>query len=173
MKSGTKLVHIPYACSPQAVTALIRGDVQMVCLPAISVVSQVAAPASQDAGGDVAKRSPLLPDLPTLKEGGIDVEANAWNGLIAPGEDAAAMVAAIAREVNEALRDPGSAQKLHAQIHGADRHLAGRVQGVRRCRDAALDAGGEGRGDQDQLGRLSIMPVIAGLRAPGDQHLAR
>src|SRR4029079_19357453 len=34
MKSGTQLVHIPYGSSPQAVTALIRGDVQIVCLPA-------------------------------------------------------------------------------------------------------------------------------------------
>ena len=34
LKSGTQLVHIPYGSSPQAVTALIRGDVHIVCLPA-------------------------------------------------------------------------------------------------------------------------------------------
>ena len=35
LKSGTQLVHVPYPSSPQAVTALLRNDVQMVCLPAI------------------------------------------------------------------------------------------------------------------------------------------
>ena len=40
LKAGAQLVHVPYASSPQAMTALIRNDVQMVCLPAISVVPQ-------------------------------------------------------------------------------------------------------------------------------------
>ena len=37
LKSGTKMVHIPYPGSPQAMTAVLRNDVQMACLPAISV----------------------------------------------------------------------------------------------------------------------------------------
>src|SRR5437660_361237 len=42
LKSGTKMVHIPYPGSPQAMTALLRNDVQMGCLPAISVTPHVA-----------------------------------------------------------------------------------------------------------------------------------
>ena len=42
IKSGTQLVHVPYASSPQAMTALIRNEVQMACLPATSVVPQVS-----------------------------------------------------------------------------------------------------------------------------------
>jgi tripartite-type tricarboxylate transporter receptor subunit TctC len=116
MKSGAKLVHIPYASSPQAVTALIRNDVQMVCLPAISVVSQVQTGKIRMLAVTTAKRSPFVPDLPTLKEGGVDVEANAWNGLVAPARTPEAVVAAISREVNEALRDPAIAGKLRAQF---------------------------------------------------------
>ena len=41
LKSGTKLVHVPFPSSPQAVEALIRNDVQMVCLPAISITPQL------------------------------------------------------------------------------------------------------------------------------------
>jgi tripartite-type tricarboxylate transporter receptor subunit TctC len=115
LKSGTQLVHIPYGSSPQAVTALIRGDVQVVCLPAISVVSQTSTGKVRALAVTSQKRSPLLPDLPTLNEAGIDVEANAWNGLIAPARTPDALVAAIAREVNEALRDGGIREKLHAQ----------------------------------------------------------
>ena len=103
------------------------------------------------------KRSPLLPEIPTLNEGGIDVEANAWNGLIAPAKTPDAVIAAIAREVNEALRDGGIREKLTGAIHGAARHVAGRVQGVRRRRDAALDPGGPGREDQAELAIIMSM----------------
>lgn len=115
MKSGTQLVHIPYGSSPQAVTALIRGDVQIVCLPAISVVSQVHTGRVRALAVTSQKRSPLLPDMPTLNEAGIDVEANAWNGLIAPAKTPEPVIAAIAREVNAVLRDPAIRDKLHAQ----------------------------------------------------------
>src|SRR5262249_37347223 len=43
LKSGTTMVHVPYAGSPQAMTALLRNDVQMACLPAISAVPHVAS----------------------------------------------------------------------------------------------------------------------------------
>jgi tripartite-type tricarboxylate transporter receptor subunit TctC len=116
LKSGATLTHIPYGSSPQAVTALIRGDVQIVCLPAISVMSQVQTSRVRALAVTSQKRSTLLPDLPTLAEAGIDVEANAWNGLIAPAKTPELLVAAMAREVNEALRDPVIREKLHAQF---------------------------------------------------------
>jgi tripartite-type tricarboxylate transporter receptor subunit TctC len=115
LKSGTQLVHIPYAASPQAVTALIRGDVQIVCLPAVSVMSQVQTGKVRALAVTSPKRSPLLPSIPTLTEAGIDVDANAWNGLIAPAKTPDALVAAIAREVNEALHDKGVREKLNGQ----------------------------------------------------------
>ena len=43
IKSGAKLVHLPFGSSPQAMTALIRGDVQMVVMPAISVIPHAQA----------------------------------------------------------------------------------------------------------------------------------
>jgi tripartite-type tricarboxylate transporter receptor subunit TctC len=113
MASGARLVHIPYASSPQAVTALMRGDVHIVCLPAISVVQQVQTGKLRMLAVTSPKRSPLLQDVPTLREGGVDVEANAWNGLIAPAKTP--MIETIAREVNAALRDPGIREKLTAQ----------------------------------------------------------
>lgn len=115
LKSGTQLVHIPYGSSPQAMTALIRGDVQIVCLPAISVMSQVQTGKVRALAITSEQRSPLLPDMPTLNEAGIEVEANAWNGLIAPAKTPEPLVAAIARAVNEALRDDAIREKLHGQ----------------------------------------------------------
>ncbi len=115
-KSGTKLVHIPYGSSPQAMTAVIRGDVQMAVMPAISVTPHAASGAVKMLAVTTAKRSPLLPNVPTLKESGIDVEADAWNGLVAPAGMPPAILAKIQREVVEALRAADVREKLNAQI---------------------------------------------------------
>jgi tripartite-type tricarboxylate transporter receptor subunit TctC len=116
LKSGTKLVHVPYASSPQAVTALLRNDVQMVCLPAISIVPQLRSGAIKMLAVSTAERSPLLPDVPTLKEAGIDVEADAWSGLIAPAGILKPMTARIGQLVGEAVTSPVIRDKLAAQL---------------------------------------------------------
>jgi tripartite-type tricarboxylate transporter receptor subunit TctC len=116
LKSGTTIVHIPYASSPQAMTALLRGDVQIVCLPAISVTPQLASGDVKILAVSTAQRSVLLPGIPTLKEAGIDVEADAWMGLIAPAKTPDAIVARIAREVAEAITAPDVRDKLKAQL---------------------------------------------------------
>lgn len=116
LKSGTQLVHIPYAGSPQAMTALVRGDVHMACLPAISVMPHVDSGAVKMLAVSTPKRSPFLPDVPTLKESGIDVEADAWNGLIAPAGTPPAVIAKINRAVVEALNSPSVREKLATQM---------------------------------------------------------
>ena len=116
LKSGTKMVHIPYPSSPAAMTAIIRGDVQMGCLPAISVTPQAASGAVKILAVSTAKRSPYLADVPTLKEAGIDVEADAWMGMIAPARTPEPMIARIQREVVEALGTAAVREKLATQL---------------------------------------------------------
>ena len=116
LKSETKLVHIPYGSSPQAMTALIRGDVHMACLPAISVTPHVAGGKVKILAVSTGKRSSVLPDIPTLREAGIEVEADAWSGVIAPAGTPEAVIAKIHDAVVEAVRDPGVREKLRAQV---------------------------------------------------------
>jgi tripartite-type tricarboxylate transporter receptor subunit TctC len=115
-KSGTKIVHVPYPSSPAAMTALMRNDVQMACLPAISVTPHVASGKVKILAITTAQRSPLLPGIPTLKESGVDVEADAWNGMIAPARTPPAVVAAVRAAVIEAITSPAIREKLAAQI---------------------------------------------------------
>jgi tripartite-type tricarboxylate transporter receptor subunit TctC len=63
-----------------------------------------------------AGRSPYLPEIPTLKEAGIDVEADAWMGMIAPGRTPQAIVAKIRREVVEAIGAAAVRDTLAAQL---------------------------------------------------------
>jgi tripartite-type tricarboxylate transporter receptor subunit TctC len=57
-----------------------------------------------------------LPDVPTLKEAGIDVEADAWNGLIAPGATPEQTVTQISRDVAEIIKEPSVREKLASQL---------------------------------------------------------
>ena len=116
LKSGTQLVHVPYPSSPQAMTALIRNDVQMVCLPAISVMPQLGSGALKVLAVSTDERSALLPNIPTLKEAGLDVEADAWNGLIAPAGISPETAARIGRLVGEAIGADDVRAKLAAQL---------------------------------------------------------
>jgi tripartite-type tricarboxylate transporter receptor subunit TctC len=116
LKAGAQLVHVPYASSPQAVTAVIRNDAQMACLPAISVTSQAAAGAVKILAVSTVRRSPYLPDVPTLKEAGVDVEADVWNGLIAPGNTPKLIIDAISRDVAEIISQAEVREKLAAQL---------------------------------------------------------
>jgi tripartite-type tricarboxylate transporter receptor subunit TctC len=57
-----------------------------------------------------------LPDVPTLKEAGIDVEADAWNGLIAPGGTPKSMAERISKDVSEIMMQPAAREKLATQL---------------------------------------------------------
>ena len=116
LASGTQMVHIPYPSSPAAMTAIIRGDVQMGCLPAIVVIPHTGPGGIKILAVSTAKRSPYLPDIPTLKEGGIDVDADAWMGMIGPAHTPEGIVAKIQREVVEAIGTAAVREKLAAQL---------------------------------------------------------
>ena len=114
-KSGAQLVHIPYPSSPAAVTALLRGDVHMTVLPAIAVTPQADVGKVNILAVSLPKRSPYLSNIPTLKESGVDVEADTWMGLIAPGGTPSALVTAINKDVVEALGARAVRDKLATQ----------------------------------------------------------
>jgi tripartite-type tricarboxylate transporter receptor subunit TctC len=117
IKAGVKIVHLPFPGSPAAVTALLRGDVQLAALPAASVVPQGREGKLRMLGVTSPKRSALLPDLPTLREAGIaGVEADAWVGLIAPAATPAPVLAKIHKEAVAVLAEPAVAAKLAPQF---------------------------------------------------------
>jgi tripartite-type tricarboxylate transporter receptor subunit TctC len=116
LKAGAELVHVPYPSSPQAITAVMRNYVQIACLPAIAVTPHAATGAVRILAVSTARRSPYLPDVPTLKESGIDVEADAWNGLIAPAGTPRPIIERISKDVAEIIRQPTLREKLATQL---------------------------------------------------------
>jgi len=114
-KSEAHPEHIAYAGSPNVVTALTRNDVQMSVLPAASVAPQAQGGLLKMLAVTSGTRSALLPDVPTLRESGIDgVEAGAWIGLVAPANTPAAILDRIRAAVVEMVAKPAVREKLTA-----------------------------------------------------------
>jgi tripartite-type tricarboxylate transporter receptor subunit TctC len=84
-RAGIEWQHIPYRGSGPAVTALATGEVDLAAPTLPNVVSLIAAGNLRALAVMTPKRSPLLPDVPTIEEVGLtDAEAFAYYGLSAP-----------------------------------------------------------------------------------------
>jgi tripartite-type tricarboxylate transporter receptor subunit TctC len=115
-RSGTQMVHVPYAGSGPAVAALLAGDTQIAALPAAAVMGHIKAGKLKALAVATEKRSPALPDLPTLREAGIEnVFADAWMGFVVPARTPEALVARIHDEIESVLAEPQVREKLRAQ----------------------------------------------------------
>jgi len=83
--AGIDTVHVPYKGGGPVAASLISGESQWTIVPAGAVVTHVRAGRLRALAVSTAKRSPVLPELPTLQEAGVrGYEYNAWNGVFAP-----------------------------------------------------------------------------------------
>lgn len=133
VKTDTFAVHIPYASSPLAVMALLQGDVQFACVPAVAVMPHVKAGKLRPLAVSTAKRSELTPEIPTMKEAGLpEIENLAWMAIMAPASTPDAIVERMNREINAVLAMPEVKAKLHTQymepIGGSAKELADFMQ---------------------------------------------
>ena len=118
IKARTKsfAVHIPYASSGQAVTAIIAGDVHFACLPPVAIMPQAKAGRLKALAVTSAERFNLLPELPTLRESGIaDIQAAPWFAYMAPAGTPPAIVQRLNQALVAVLREPEVTEKLKAQ----------------------------------------------------------
>lgn len=115
-RSGTQIVHVPYSGSGPAVLALLSGDAQVACLPAAAVMPQIKAGKLKALAVATAKRSSVLPDLPTLAEAGLkNVYAEAWMGFVVPAKTPQPIVKRLHDEIAAILKEPDVREKLAAQ----------------------------------------------------------
>ena len=113
LRTKSYAVHIPYASSAQAVTAMLQGDVHFACLPAVAIMPQVKSGKLKALAITSAERSPLLPDVPTLKESGLpDIQAAPWFAYMAPAGTPPAIVQRLSQELDAVLKEPEVREKL-------------------------------------------------------------
>jgi len=85
LRTGTNIVHVPYKGSAPSLTALIAGEVQLSFVNPVAAGPHVKSGRLRALAVAGAKRTALLPDVPTMKEAGVaGVEVPLWYGLLAP-----------------------------------------------------------------------------------------
>lgn len=114
-KSGGDVPNVAFAGSPQIVTALISNDVQVAALPPLVVAQMVKTGKIKAIAVVGPHRSSALPDVPTLKEQGLDFEPVGWFGLVANGKTPAHLLETIHAAVAAALKDPTLAKSYEVQ----------------------------------------------------------
>ena len=116
LKTGTNIVHIPYKGSAPSLTALLSGEVSLTFanIPAIS--SHVKSKRLRALANAGFKRADQLPDVPTLKESGINgVEVVVWYGLLAPAGTPKEIVNSLGSSVAKVTKSADMRRILHEQ----------------------------------------------------------
>lgn len=112
---GAKPQHVPFPGGAQAVTALMGGQVQFTQNHIPVVQAHVKSGRLRVLATTGATRSPSFPDVPTLKESGVDVVASAWFGLFVPAGTPPAVVERHHQATAAAVKSPALREKIAAQ----------------------------------------------------------
>jgi tripartite-type tricarboxylate transporter receptor subunit TctC len=110
MMSGVELVHVPYHSS--YMPDLLGGQVQVAFTTIPSLIEYVRAGKLRALGVASAKRSDLLPNVPTVGEFVPGYEASAWYGLGAPKSTPAEIIEKLNKATSAALADPNTKSRL-------------------------------------------------------------
>ena len=116
LRTGTNIVHVPFKGSAPSLTALLAGNVQLSFVNPVAIGQHVKAGRLRALAVADAKRTELMPEVPTLKEAGIEgVEVSLWYALLAPAATPRDIVAKLSAGVVRAARDPETRQRLRDQ----------------------------------------------------------
>jgi tripartite-type tricarboxylate transporter receptor subunit TctC len=116
-KTNIDPVHVPYPGNPQVITAMIGGQLQLALLPPGLAAAQIRAGKLKAVGVTSSGRSSLVPEYPSLDEGGVTrgFQLEIWNAAAAPNSMPKPVVARLSALIGEIARTPEVRQKLFQQ----------------------------------------------------------
>jgi len=115
-RAGTSMVHVPYKGAGPAITALLAGEIQvMFATPPLSM-PHIKAGKLRAIAYTPTRRASVLPDVPTVIEPGLTGTGMppSWHGLFAPAKLPPAVLAKLSGEVQKALKDPQTRERIVA-----------------------------------------------------------
>ena len=113
LRTGTQMVHVPYRGSAPSIAALLAAEVQLSFVNPLAIGSHVKSGRLRALAVAGAKRAALLPEVPAMKEAGVDgVEVPLWFGLLAPAATPREVIATLAAGVQRAAKDPDMRKRL-------------------------------------------------------------
>lgn len=117
--AAVDIAHVPYKGIPQAITDLLGGYVNLTFISIPPVLQHIKAGRLRLLGVSTVRRTPQLPDVPTITEAGVSgFEWSTWNGLLAPAKTPKPIVNRLHDALYKVVRTPEFGSQLAAQ--GAD-----------------------------------------------------
>ncbi len=111
--AGLQLVHVPFKGVPEAVTAVLRGDVAFYMAPVPDSIEQSAAGKIRMLAISSPKRHSSVPDVPTIVEAGVPkFEYETWFGIMAPAGTSKAIIDKVNGDVHAVLKMPDVIERL-------------------------------------------------------------
>ena len=111
-KTGLKAMNVPYQGSAPSINAVLTQEVQMTLIDSGPIASLLKAGKLRALGVTSEQRLAAYPQVPTLKEQGIDVSVNFWSGLLAPAGTPAPVVKRIQEEVARIMALPDVQERM-------------------------------------------------------------
>ncbi len=111
--AGVNIVHVPYKGSPPALTAVLSGETSMLFSPVTIAIPHTTSGKLRGLGVTTAKRSKLVPDVPTISESGLPgYEVTQWYGMQAPAGTTKEVINKLNGEVRKILAMPDIVERL-------------------------------------------------------------
>jgi len=131
--TGTDIVHVPYGGGGPALIAILNGEASVSFLSLVAVTGHIASGRMRALGITSARRSKVVPQLPTITEQGVaGYDFGAWFGIYAPAATPAPVIKTLNDAINRAVRDPGLAERFDKEgaeiIGGSPAVLAAHVK---------------------------------------------
>ncbi len=116
-KTNMDPVHVPYPGNPQVINAMLGGQIQLSLLPPGLAAAQIRAGKLKAIGVTSTARSPLVPEYPSLDEGGVTrgFQLEIWTAAAAPQSMPKPIVAKLSQMISEIARTPEVRAKLFQQ----------------------------------------------------------
>ena len=113
--TGVNLLHVPYKGSGPLTTDLLGGQVAMSFDTITPVLQQIKGGKLRALAVTTAKRSAVLPDVPTLEQAGLQgFDIGTWFGVLAPAATPKDIVAKLNREMVKIIQSPNFVERMHA-----------------------------------------------------------
>ena len=113
LRTGTNIVHVPYKGTAPSLTALIAGDVDLTFANVPAIIQHVKSGRLRPLASTGARRSELMPDVPTMQEAGSKgVEVTVWYAVLAPAATPRDIINTLSEATIKATRSPDIRQRL-------------------------------------------------------------
>jgi len=110
--TGIPMTIIPHRTSAEVLTSLLRGDTQIGVESYAALKSPIDAGSIRAIAGSGSKRSPMQPNVPTLRESGVDAAVDGWNSLVAPTGTPKDIISILNGHVRAIIADPDFQRRM-------------------------------------------------------------